>query len=182
MSFGIHALESTINPHNLPDSRFFDWQVQGRWAFRHWPLNMETFVRVDAQLTPDSLLPVEQMAIGGRYTVRGYRESQLVRDNGVSASVETRFPLARNKPWASILDLCAFYDFGHAWNTDLPSPEPRTLDSVGLGIRWSLDRPWQTHLTPQLEFYWGIQLRNVETAGGDLQDSGIHFRFLLMYW
>ena len=181
-SFGISALESTINSNNLPDSRFFEWLVQGRWAFRHWPFNMETFVRVDAQLTPDSLLPVEQMAIGGRYTVRGYRESQLVRDNGVSASIETRFPLARNKPWASILDICAFYDFGHAWNTDLPSPEPRTLDSVGLGIRWALDRPWQTHFTPQFELYWGIPLRNVETAGGDLQDSGIHFRFLLMYW
>ena len=182
LSFGIDALDATINSHNLPDSRFFSWLVQGRWSFRHQPFNMQTLVRVDAQLTPDSLLPLEQMSIGGRYTVRGYVENQLVRDNGVSASIETRFPVVRNKSWASILDLCAFYDFGHSWNTDFPSPKPRTLDSVGIGLRWELSRPWNSHFHPQLEFYWGIPLRTVDNEGGNVQEQGIHFRFLLMYW
>lgn len=122
------------------------------------------------------------MSVGGRYTVRGYRENQLVRDNAFVASIEERFPLVRNKPWASLLDLCAFYDFGHSWNTDLPSPKPRTLDSVGLGLRWELARAFGSRLHPQMEFYWGLPVRNVETEGGNLQDQGIHFRFLLMYW
>jgi hemolysin activation/secretion protein len=182
LSLGIDALDATTNSHGLPDSRFFSWLFQGRWAFRHQPFNMQTLVRVDAQLTPDSLMPLEQMSIGGRYTVRGYVENQLVRDNGVSASIETRFPIVRNKPWASILDLCAFYDFGHSWNTDFPSPKPRTLDSVGLGLRWELSRPLNSHFHPQFELYWGIPLRNVDNEGGNVQEHGIHFRFLLMYW
>ena len=182
LSLGIDALDSTVNSHSLPDSRFFSWLFQGRWAIRHQPFNMQTLLRVDAQLTPDSLLPLEQMSIGGRYTVRGYVENQLVRDNGVSASIETRFPIVRNKPWASILDLCAFYDFGHSWNTDFPSPKPRTIDSVGLGIRWELSRPWNSHFHPQFELYWGIPLRTVDNEGGNVQEKGIHFRFLLMYW
>ena len=182
LSLGIDALDSTTNSHGLPDSRFFSWLVQGRWSFRHQPFNMHTLLRVDAQLTPDSLLPLEQMSIGGRYTVRGYLENQLVRDNGVSASIETRFPIVRNKPWATILDLCAFYDFGHSWNTDFPSPKPRTIDSVGIGIRWELSRPWNSHFHPQFELYWGIPLRTVDNEGGNLQEKGIGFRFLIIYW
>jgi hypothetical protein len=30
-----------------------------------------------------------------------------------------------------------------------------------------------------LEFYWGHPFVDVKTPGGDLQDDGIHFRFVL---
>jgi hemolysin activation/secretion protein len=182
LSLGVDAIDSTINGNGLPDSRFFSWLLQGRWAVRHRPFDMQTLVRIDTQLTPDSLLPLEQISVGGRYTVRGYRESQLIRDNAVIASIESRFPLVRNKGWASILELCAFYDFGHGWNTNLPNIGPTTLDSVGLGFRWELARRPGLRVQPMFEVYWGIPLRNVETEGGNLQDEGIHVRFLAMYW
>ena len=47
------------------------------------------------QLTPDPLLPIEQIAIGGIDTVRGYRENQLVVDNGWMTSAELRIPLGQ---------------------------------------------------------------------------------------
>jgi len=38
-----------------------------------------TFVaRIGTQLTPDSLLPLEQFSIGGVETVRGYRQSRFL--------------------------------------------------------------------------------------------------------
>jgi hypothetical protein len=35
---------------------------------------------------------------------------------------------------------------------------------------------------PQFEIYWGHPLRKVKTAGGDPQDDGIHFQFLLGFF
>ena len=34
-------------------------------------------------------------------------------------------------------------------------------------------------LRPQLEVYWGYPLRDIKTSGGDLQDEGVHFQFVL---
>jgi hemolysin activation/secretion protein len=66
--------------------------------------------------------------------------------------------------------LAAFYDFGWSENTDLESPDPDTISSLGIGLRWNPHR--QIHG----EFYWGIALREVDTGGEeDIQDSGIHF-------
>ncbi|MGB3650239.1 MAG: ShlB/FhaC/HecB family hemolysin secretion/activation protein, partial [Rivularia sp. (in: cyanobacteria)] len=51
---------------------------------------------INTQLTPDSLLSLERFSIGGVDTVRGYRQNQLVSDNGVLGAVELRIPLTEN--------------------------------------------------------------------------------------
>ena len=66
--------------------------------------------------------------------VRGYLENQVVRDNAVLASVETRIPLVRNTPWADSVQLAPFFDYGNAWNTQLRTLAPRNLLSVGLVV------------------------------------------------
>ena len=38
---------------------------------------------------------MEQIAVGGMRTVRGYRENQMVRDNALISSLELRIPLLR---------------------------------------------------------------------------------------
>lgn len=53
--------------------------------------------RAAAQLTPDSLLPLEQFSVGGIATVRGYGQNQLVTDNGVLGSLEVRLPALLKK-------------------------------------------------------------------------------------
>ena len=179
LSFGIDALGATVHPSGLPDGRFVSWLLQVQWAKRHKFLDIQTILRMDLQLANQSLLAVEQIAVGGRYSVRGYREDTLVRDNGFIASLETRIPLIRNRPYADFLEFAPFVDFGTSWNTDLDTPSPKTLGSIGPGLRWAATFRSPFQWKPQFEFYWGIPLRKVHTPGGNLQDHGIHFQFLI---
>jgi len=75
---------------------------------------LQALTRLDVQLASAPLLPLEQIAVGGRYSVRGYRENQLVRDNGVIGSVEARVPVVRNVSWADVVELASFMDAGTA--------------------------------------------------------------------
>ena len=66
----------------------------------------EILTSLTAQLTPDSLLSLEQIGIGGINTVRGYRQNQLVTDNGILGSIEVRIPLTSDP---SLLQLTPFF-------------------------------------------------------------------------
>jgi hemolysin activation/secretion protein len=178
-SVGIDALGATINPSFLPDGRFFAWLGQLQWARRLGLWDAELLWRTDLQLANHPLLPLEQIAVGGRYSVRGYRENQLVRDNGLIAALEARLPVVRERRWAEYLQLAPFIDFGRAWNTRLPTPDPKTLASVGLGLRWAATLPAPLSVRPQFEVYWGVPLNHVNTPGGDLQDWGLHLQLIV---
>ena len=176
-SVGIDALGATINRGEIADGRFFAWLGQFQFVRRLPFLDTELIARTDLQLTPDPLLALEQIAVGGRYTVRGYRENTFVRDNAVVASVEARVPVVQNARWADFVEIAPFTDFGHAWNNTGPKPKVRSISSVGLGLRWGLTIPGI--IRPQLEVYWGHALRDVPTPGGNLQDKGLHLQFVL---
>jgi hemolysin activation/secretion protein len=178
-SVGIDALGATINPSPLPDGRFFAWLGQLQWARRLGLWDAELLWRTDLQLANNPLLPLEQIAVGGRYSVRGYRENQLVRDNGLLASLEARIPVIAERRWAEYVQVAPFVDFGHAWNTRLPTPRPETLASVGLGLRWAATVPAPFSVRPQFEVYWGVPLNNVKTPGGNLQDWGLHLQLVV---
>ena len=65
-------------------------------------------------------------------------------------------------------------DLGRGWNARGPTPDPQTLASVGLGLRWMIlpqDRA-------RFEVYWGVPLNHVSTPGGNLQDHGIHIQLV----
>ena len=92
-SFGIDALDASIHSsRSLPDGKFLAWLGQFQWARTLKTWDMQLLFRTDAQLSNQPLLPLEQIAVGGRYTVRGYRENLLVRDQALIASVETADP------------------------------------------------------------------------------------------
>ncbi|MEE9534559.1 MAG: ShlB/FhaC/HecB family hemolysin secretion/activation protein, partial [Acidimicrobiia bacterium] len=179
-SVGIDALGATVNDDpSVPDGQFFAWLGQFQWARRWGVWGIETLFRTTLQLANDPLFPLEQIEVGGRYTVRGYRENQLVRDNAFLASLETRIPVIRDKPWADFVQIVPFVDFGQAWNTKTPTPDPQNLASIGLGLRWAVTLTSPFSLRPEFELYWGYPLVDVETVGGDLQDSGIHLQFVV---
>ena len=185
LSFGIDALGATINSGDEPDGQFFAWLGQFQWVQRFPFLDIYSIARTDVQLSNKPLLVQEQMAVGGRYTVRGYRENTLVRDNAFVASAEVRLPVIQRTRWADYLELAAFYDYGRAWNVNPPNPSPIDISSIGVGLRWGVTIPAGPFSgRPQLEVYWGHPLRNVtfpgsSTAGGTLQDAGVHFQFLV---
>ncbi|MCP4691569.1 MAG: ShlB/FhaC/HecB family hemolysin secretion/activation protein [Desulfobacterales bacterium] len=179
-SLGLDALGATIHDSDAPDGKFFSWLGQFQWAGILTPLDIQMLFRVDAQWSDEPLLPLEQIAVGGRYSVRGYRENQLVRDRAFIASLEARFPLIRDHRWADSLHLAPFVDYGHAENTDSPTPAPTSIGSVGVGLLWAatlIRSP--VEMKSQLEIYWGYPLKKVDNPGGDLQDHGVCFQFAI---
>jgi hemolysin activation/secretion protein len=179
VSFGLDAFGATAHgDDSIPDGQFVAWLVQLLWAKRYaWPLRGTQLVaRSDLQLSDDPLLSLEQLAVGGLYTVRGYRENQLVRDNGWIASLEARLPLWRNAAGEDVLQLCPFVDYGWAFDRDRDtaalgggSDSSDVLASAGLGLRASLG--------PRVsaELWWGGRLKHAPRGDNDIQDNGFHF-------
>jgi hemolysin activation/secretion protein len=179
-SVGVDGLGATINNEpGLPSGKFFAWLGQFQWVRRLSLLDTQLILRADTQLTPDSLLALEQFAVGGRYTVRGYRENTLVRDNALVLSLEGRVPIVRSVQWADYLEVAPFFDYGKAWNERSAGDERRHISSAGIGVRWGATIPARIPLRSQLEVYWGRPFQNINTAGGNLQDRGIHLQLIV---
>ncbi|MBI1778226.1 MAG: ShlB/FhaC/HecB family hemolysin secretion/activation protein [Proteobacteria bacterium] len=175
LSRGLNVLDATVGP-SKPNGRFFTWLGQGQYARRIFG-ESELVLRLDAQFSHDPLFSLEQLSLGGANTVRGYRENLLVRDNGYIGSVEGRIPiLSFALPWQAqaaeggVLQLAPFFDYGAGWNKDRPTPSPRNIGSVGLGLR--LDLGGRIHA----QLYYGKALREVPVSPRSLEDRGIHFR------
>jgi hemolysin activation/secretion protein len=173
-SWGLDALGATVNSGLVPDGQYLAWLGQLQWV-RRWPYDVETVFRFDIQLSSDPLLPLEQFAVGGHATVRGYRENQLVRDMGGATSLEARIPLLKADDGRPILQLAPFVDFGRSVvRRRGVTPHPRNLASVGVGLRWSITR--RIHFQAS----WAEELRRVtEPDDRDLQDTGFQFRLLV---
>lgn len=175
-SVGLDVLDATNNSGPLPDGQFFSWlgQVQGVRRFDEWG-GMQLLGQMSLQLANDRLFPLERIPVGGRFSVRGYRENTLIRDNGFLASVESRFPLMSYVTGEPLLQFAQFVDLGRSWNAKGGTPDPQTLASVGLGVRWNIlpkDRA-------RFELYWGLPLNHVPHPPGNLQDHGIHLQFVV---
>jgi len=176
-SFGIDAMGATHNESG-PDGRFFSWIGQFQWAKRlEFLKGSQMIFRTDMQFSKDPLLPLEKFSAGGAGSVRGYRENQMVRDNGVVSSLEFRVPvflvpvpkISRSTDDGTV-NLAIFADWGWAENTDLATPDPRSISGAGPGIRW--DPSSKIHA----QIYWGISFRDVDNLHNDIQDSGVHFQ------
>ncbi len=168
-SFGIDLLDATTASGSAPDARFVSWLGQVQWVRRIEPMGADLIFRSDVQLANSALLSLEQFAIGGHASVRGYRENQIVRDNGIVSSLELRAPLYRSPDARSSVEVGLFVDFGYGWNhRSRSTPQLRDLTSVGitLGIQL-MDRV-------VLRGSWAPIRRDLDT-GGDAQDNGLHF-------
>jgi hemolysin activation/secretion protein len=181
-SVGLNVLGATISgPSDTPDGQFFSWlgQVQTVKQYGDRLFGMQLLGRMDLQVTNSPLFPLEQVALGGRYTVRGYREVTILRDNAFIASLEPRFPLMRRGSGEPIVQLAPFIDVAHGWSLgeNRPAPIapftdfPNTLASVGVGLRWNILSQGRA----VFEVYWGQMLRHVPDVGNAIQDHGVHF-------
>jgi len=175
-SVGIGALDATTNGDpTLPDARFFSWLGQAQWIRQLPWWRTQLVTRGVVQLSNDHLFPLEQIAVGGRYSVRGYREFTLIRDNAAMASIEARVPVYTNRAGIDTLFIAPFFDVGHGWETTVATPDtpPATLASVGVGAIWNF---WRGS---HFEIYWGHQLKEFDTGRGNLQDHGIHLQLVV---
>lgn len=163
-SLGINAFDATINDTGT-DGQFFSWLGQFQWVQQLSTRNL-LVTRIDAQLTPDSLLSLERFSLGGVNTIRGYGQNQFVTDNGVLGSVEVRFPLTSDP---RLLQLSPFFEIGTVWNNQEIDPNPTTIASLGLGLSWLV----ATDLSLRLDY--GIPLISIGDRGTSLQENGFYF-------
>jgi hemolysin activation/secretion protein len=169
LSFGLDALGATRNSGDVPDGRFFSWLGQAQWAHR-FPdslLGSQLITRVDLQLADKPLFTIEQIAIGGVRTVRGYRENLLVSDDGVIGSLELRIPVLR--PFGvEDFQLAPFFDIGYGWNESSDAPSSQRIESVGIGARYRLMNRVLFYA------YWGAALSDFPNRSNNIQDNGFH--------
>ena len=176
MSFGIPVLGATVN--SGPDQatgEFFSWLGQTQLVRRLNPTRVTVLARADLQLTNKHLFLIEQIAVGGRYSVRGYREFTQLGDNAFLGSLETRIPIYTSAIGEELLYLVPFFDYGRAWNTNtVVAPSPEWLASVGIGTIWNF---WKGS---RFEAYWGKRLNPPEQARHtNLQDYGVHLQLVV---
>ncbi|WP_416212584.1 ShlB/FhaC/HecB family hemolysin secretion/activation protein [Nostoc sp. ChiQUE01b] len=171
-SLGIDVLNATVN-QDAPDSRFFAWQGQAQWARLLAPETL-LLLRLNTQLASTKLLPIEQFGLGGQDSIRGYRQDYLLTDNGTFVSAEVQVPILRLPQINSTLQVIPFVDFGIGWNSSgQDNPNPNTLASVGLGLRWAQGDRFTVRLD------WGIPLISVNSNNErTLQESGLYFSLL----
>jgi hemolysin activation/secretion protein len=169
----------------IPDSKFFAWLGQAQYVRRifdteplrkkpetmGWNILRETLMvlRVNAQLSDEPLLSLEQFSVGGMQSVRGYRENQLLRDNGVFASAEVRIPIWMAKDKTPIVSLAPFFDFGAGWNVNKLDDNYQTIYSAGIGLLVNATKH------AQMTLYWGHPFVDFHEQKVSLQDYGLHF-------
>ncbi|MDJ0719035.1 MAG: ShlB/FhaC/HecB family hemolysin secretion/activation protein [Prochloraceae cyanobacterium] len=172
MNFGVDAFDAT-NTGEI-DGQFFSWRGLSQYVNFLAPDTL-SIAKLALQLTPNDLPSPEQISLGGRETVRGYRQSQVVGDNGVFASVEMWLPMWRDEDLDMALQMAPFFDFGHGWNNDRTLEKDNTLFSVGVGLQYRIKDRFRDRFIIRLDY--GIPIVRIESnvVEPTLQDDGFYF-------
>ena len=170
-SLGVGAFDATDLGNGLPSGKFITWLGQVQHARRLGKTDSQVVFRFDVQLANKPLLPLEQFAVGGVRTVRGFRTNQVVRDQGFATSVELRVPVLRSPEGVALLQFAPFIDVGGAWYKGRNTDTPQRLSSAGVGLRSD------PYAGLHAELYWARSIagRNVVNPSQSLQDRGWHF-------
>jgi hemolysin activation/secretion protein len=136
----------------------------------------------------ERLVPAKMTTFGGMYSVRGYKESRIVADGGILASVQYEYDLVRHgktveetksmskeKPFLRKLAPVAFFDYGQARTKDPVAGEDKSQDlySAGPGLLTELGDNFVGAV------YYGIPL---EDAGPTEEGNGRLNVSLMMRW
>ncbi len=169
----LHGLHPTTSPDGPPQTfTVLFGQVQHvRWVA---PLTSELRLRAFGQYAFDTLQPLERLAIGGLGSVRGYRQNQLVRDNGIVFNAELSRPVWAGD-WGEVRGVL-FADVGWGRNdSGAAVHDADTIESIGLGIELDLG------IGLSGGFWWAHGFTEFESSDYDLQDDGLHFELSLQH-
>ncbi len=141
------------------------------------PFGMTFIALAQGQYSAHPLTALEQMYIGGMYSVRGYPENDSSGDSGFSLSQEIRIPLyfipaswtvwgMPEKTWRNVFALAGFVDEGKVFDHLRQQPgsaKVRTLLGAGPGVRM--------YLTPDInmEFDLGYPFGDTPSDGHKVQ-------------
>jgi hemolysin activation/secretion protein len=181
---GTMGLDGTRSSDPLvlnPDRNFLALLAQLNYARRLTGKGLELRARLTGQVASSVLYSGERLGIGGEGSVRGYRETLLLADQGLVGSVELAMPItfsgeaARGRAfdWGAF-SVSAFAEGAYADNVEGPEPSPDVIGSVGVAMTW------QPTDSLSLSVAYGQALVDVDPTGTtDIQDGGIHVRFTL---
>ncbi len=156
-----------------PDS---SWKLVrfGALATQQLPRGYSGVFRLNGQYTSETLIPGEQIGVGGERSVRGFEERTVAGDSGLVANLELWTP---QLPKLYDIRLLGFLDAGHKV-TNSPGIGQRphdTISSIGVGARWS----WHNQLLVSLDY--GQVLANGDTDASDRGNSKWHVSLTYRY-
>ncbi len=140
----------------------------------------------------ERLVPVEMTSFGGLYTVRGYKESEVIADGGIIASVQYEYDIVKanekkhakeqpspnqnKKNYLRKLAPCGFWDFGRAVDEEpivAGEKEVQELTSLGVGFLTEIGDHFSSGI------YYGWPLRSTEETESGHGRCGIN---LMLRW
>lgn len=146
-STGLPIMGATVNDMDGAESAKFVKFNVGIARLQQFSKNVLGLFRIDAQYTPNKLLAVEKVMLGGASNLRGYQLGTLMGDVGVSGSFEIRTPVPglkkvlseKYKPIVDKVKLGYFYDWGiisdvNGYANALSHKDVNFLQTAGVGI------------------------------------------------
>ncbi len=179
LSLGLDAFGATRN-RDGPDGRYALLVAQAQVARRLAP-GLVAIARAQGQLASRALLPLEQVSVGGRDTVRGYREAAAVADQAALATLQVDVDMGRLAVPAltpddhdATLTLAPFLDLGAAWDKGRRG-DAETLAGAGVALRWAPSP------AAALSLAWGHALRDLDPGPErrTLQDAAVYVALTL---
>jgi hemolysin activation/secretion protein len=136
----------------------------------------------------ERLIPAKMTTFGGMYTVRGYKESGLVADGGILASVQYEYDLVRHnliqgisetdpetKPLLRKLAPLAFFDYGRAKMKNKVAGETGAEDLYSVGVGGIIELGDNFVGT----VYYGFPLEKTTTT--DTKDGRLNLSLMLRW-
>ena len=149
----------------LADDRYQVLLLQGQYGHQLSERGVRAVARGTLQATPDRLVPLERIAVGGSTTVRGFLENTLVRDQAAIVNLELEVPiLTGDGPKFTLIPFVDHASAGNRGEADV------TLTSAGLASRTT----WRG---ARFDLAWGHTLDEPADYrdGRRLQGNGVHF-------
>ena len=175
---GLDGTRSDVAGIPDPKKHFVTLVGQASHARRLGQGGFELRVRLKGQISNGPVYSGERFSAGGSQTVRGFRENQLLGDQGLLGSVELARPLRVDGgakgflglEWGSLTP-SVFVEGAAVRNRDTDlQPDPGAIASIGAALAWTPS----PRLTARLSY--GYALTDVPALGSsDLQDRGVSF-------
>ncbi len=178
-SVGLSGTGSDLPGVVRPDANFTTVLGQASYLLRLPRLlsgGVEFKAALAGQLSGGPLYVSEQFSAGGD-TVRGYRQNDLLADEGVRGTLELYCPVgfghglcdAHATDWKSI-KLSVFADGAYMHNHRGAQPMPSSIGSLGVAVAWSPTRSSTVEIS-----YGPLKIPEHRTGPIDFQDRGLQF-------
>ena len=161
---------------DVPRQHYLLWNGQTNYLRPISSWGASFLVRGQWQWSNAKLLPMEKASLGGSATVRGVRESSLLRDQMqlLSFELQKNFSgLSENYKNLQLTPLI-FVDIGRAQNK---GEAWQNLSSYGFGLRLQ-NGAWQAELTKARQLHKSL---HISAEKSTLQDSGVQMQVMYKF-